>query len=204
MNKKLEEAKKQAERLKRAIAEGERLRLENDGAKVREFAEEAKAIAEGATAFAETGEPPLSGKRRRRVFTERRRGGKPKWKTELGYDLICAIDALTADGTSVLQACTQLNKWSNAIRHRYRKPQQITSDPAFIQFRERVGEHWDELREECWTPSPRALQTRYYDALKAWGDYFERERVLDAEMTAFRAMCNAAMAPPDATGKNPK
>ena len=191
----IEELKKRAEKLKRAIAQGERLRAENQKQKADNL-------------------------RREDEFLKKQRGG-PKWKSELGYHLICAINALTADGTSVLKACTELHDWSDYWRfsarpRMTRQKRHILEQGGWDQFRQRVGEHWSalsdhdpasapsSLSDECWDHKPRQLQSRYHDALKYWRGYFERERALDAEMESFRAICDAAMAPPDATEKKPK
>jgi hypothetical protein len=116
-------------------------------------------------------------------------GASWRWKGKLGYHLICAVRALTADGTSVAEAIRNLHHWSS--RNRWNE-----TDPAWVQFRQKVAdEHWKELRDECRDHKPRQLAARYHDALKAWGSYFERDDALDAEMERFRAMSATTTAP---------
>ena len=119
-------------------------------------------------------------------------GAKRKWKGQLGYHLICAVNALTADGTTQGQATRDLVEWANFwSRPSNRKPRRIEAakaDPRWIRFKHLVGDHWEYLQSECCHQNPRALAVRYHNALKAWGPYFEQDRALDAAMERFRAM----------------
>jgi hypothetical protein len=130
----------------------------------------------------------------------RKKPGTPqRWKGELGYHLICAVKALTVDGTSVAEAIRSLHHWSTTWVHQNPRSRQYRWDetvPAWVQFKQKVAdEHWKALRNECWHHKPRQLAARYHDALKAWGPYFERDDALDAEMERFRAMSAATTAP---------
>jgi DNA repair exonuclease SbcCD ATPase subunit len=125
-------------------------------------------------------------------------GARWRWKGEMGYHLICAVRALTADGTSVAEAIRNLHHWSTAwtAGSRARQNRWDETDSAWIQFKQKVAdEHWKALRDECWHRKPRQLAARYHDALKAWGPYFEWDDALDAEMERFRAMSAATTAP---------
>lgn len=106
-------------------------------------------------------------------------GAKWKWKGELGYHLICAVKALTADGTTPAQACRDLHSWAKLWHSNRKAIRRISEEQA--RFEQLVGEHWQYLRDEC-CQKPRQLEVRYCDALKAWGPYFEKDNTLDAEM----------------------
>jgi len=134
----------------------------------------------------------------RRWFEERRKkaGAGWKWKGELGYHLIAAVKALTADGSSQAQAFRDLCEWSyfwraHPIRRKTRRFRDVEADPRWIRLRRLAGEHWQYLRDECRYLKPRALAARHYDALKAWDPYFERDQALDIEVERFRAMHDA-------------
>jgi hypothetical protein len=122
--------------------------------------------------------------RRRQVEELRKKpGAKWKWKGELGYHLICAVKALTADGTTPAQACRDLHYWARC----HSNPKAKAQATRWVRFEQLVGEHWQYLRDEC-CQKPRQLEARYCDALKAWGPYFERDAALDAEMERSRAI----------------
>jgi hypothetical protein len=121
---------------------------------------------------------------RRRQIEELRKkpGAKRKWKGEVGYHLICAVKALTADGMKGAQAFRDLHFWAKSNR----------ICEARARFEQLVGEHWQYIRGECCKYERRQLAARYYDALEAWGPYFERDAALDAEMERFRAISAGA------------
>jgi hypothetical protein len=88
-NKQVKETEARLANLQSAAAEGRRLLLENKKRKAEEF--------------------------RRHTETLKRKPGRPKkWEGELGYHLICAIQALRADGMSVAEATRQLHDWATA------------------------------------------------------------------------------------------
>jgi DNA repair exonuclease SbcCD ATPase subunit len=108
-----------------------------------------------------------------------------KWRGELGYHFICAVKALTADGTSEAQAFRDLHSWAKGLA--------VQSQKARFEL---VSEYWRYLRDECCKNEPRQLAVRYCNASKAWGPFFERDDALDAEMERFRAISDAAMSSP--------
>lgn len=122
--------------------------------------------------------------RRQEVEEIRRKpGAKWKWKGELGYHLICAVRALTADGTTTpAQAFRDLHSWATSW-HSNRKTRNREVQARFQQL---LGEHWQRLRDECYQHEPRQLAARYCNALKAWSPYFEWDNDLDAEMERLR------------------
>jgi hypothetical protein len=124
-----------------------------------------------------------------RLAQEQRKkpGAKWKWKGKLGFNLICAVKALTADGTSNAQAFRDLHDWAR-FWHSNPKAQQTKE---WIKFEQLVGEHWAYIRDECSRQKPRQLAARHSEALKAWGSYFEQDDILDAEMERFRALSDA-------------
>jgi hypothetical protein len=129
---------------------------------------------------------------RRRQLEELRRkpGAKWKWKGELGYHLICAVKALTADGTPDAQAFRDLHFWAKSW-HSSRRATPRTRERQmnpWTRFERLVGEHRHYLRDECCEQKPRQLAARYCNALKAWSRYFEWNDALDAEMERFRAI----------------
>jgi hypothetical protein len=115
-------------------------------------------------------------------------GAKWKWKGERGYHLICAVRALTADGTPNAQAFRDLHSWAKFSHSNRKATRCIREDQA--RFEQLLGEHWQYLRDEC-CQKPRQLAARYCNTLKAWGPYFERDDALDAEMERFRAISAA-------------
>jgi len=109
-------------------------------------------------------------------------GRKRKWKGQLGYCLICAVRALTADGTSQAKAFRDLHYWAQANHH---------SPKAQANFEQLVGEYWQYLRDECRLQKPRQLAARHSEALNAWGPCLKREDTLEAQMERFRALSAA-------------
>ncbi len=127
---------------------------------------------------------------RRQVEELRKKpGAKWKWKGELGYHLICAVRALTADGTPNAQAFRDLHSWAKFSHSNRKATRRIREDQA--RFEQLLGEHWQYLRDECCSQKDRQLAARHSEALKAWGPYFERDDALDAEMERFRAISAA-------------
>jgi hypothetical protein len=108
---------------------------------------------------------------------KRKPGAKWKWKGEIGYHLICAVKALTTDGTkNDAQAFQELHSWAKFWRSNRKATE------AQARFEQLIGEHWLYIRNECYEQKPRQLAARYYDALQAWGPYFKRDAALDAKM----------------------
>jgi hypothetical protein len=114
-------------------------------------------------------------------------GAKRKWKGNVGYCLICAVRALTADGnTSQAQAFRDLHSWAK----NWHRPLSVMDANRRERFAQLVGEHWDYIRDEC-RRDPRELAARHCEALKAWGPFLEREDALEAEMERWRALSAA-------------
>jgi hypothetical protein len=131
-------------------------------------------------------------------------GAKRKWKGALGYQLICAVKALTADGISVAEATRNLywpKEHGRCARHGRKTQllQQMEKEPSWIRTKQ-VAKHWPALWEELlsWHDA-RKLAARYHDALSVWGSYFQQDRKLDTEMERFRAMSNATTPAPGVT-----
>jgi hypothetical protein len=111
-------------------------------------------------------------------------GRKRKWKGHLGYSLICAVRALTTDGTSQAQAFRDLHYWAKNWHRRFSGVDAKRRN----WFEQLVGEDWNYIRDECQHQDDRQLAVRHCEALKAWGPYLEREAALDAQMERFRLL----------------
>jgi len=114
-------------------------------------------------------------------------GAKRKWKGIVGYCLVCAVRALTADGTSQAQAFRDLHWWAK----NWHRPLSGMDAKRRNWFQQLVGEDWDYIRDECKRQEPRQLAARHSEALKAWGPFLAREAALEAEMERFRALSEA-------------
>jgi hypothetical protein len=134
-------------------------------------------LAEAKRLLAENEKFEVEMRRRQDEELKRKPGAKWKWKGEIGYHLICAVKALTTDGTkNDAQAFHELHSWAKFWRSNRKATE------AQARFEQLIGEHWLYLRNECSEQKPRQLAARYYDALQAWGPYFKRDAALNAKM----------------------
>jgi len=132
-------------------------------------------LAEAKRLLAENEKFEFELRRRQGEELRKKSGAKWKWKGELGYHLICAVKALTADVSGQGRAFRDLHSWAT---HSNREAQVL------------LGEHWQYLREEC-RKKPRQLAARHCEALKTWGPYFERDDALDLEMERLKGISAA-------------